>query len=178
MLRSLVGSEMCIRDRFSTSFNTRSGANQNGVPAIPTIRGQLRTPSNKRHTNGHLPNCPSSRPSGQGSLIYNSTWHPKVVNDLIQWGRTCGLKFNPEKTVCIIFNKAKQITSYPNKLLVSGQQVEFSTTTKYLGVHLDHKLLWTTHITQALKKAKAYLFMILKNAVSYTHLTLPTIYSV
>ena len=87
----------------------------------------------------------------------------KVVNDLIQWGKTCGLKFNPEKTVCIIFNKAKQITSYPNKLLVSGQQVEFSTTTKYLGVHLDHKLLWTTHITQALKKAKAYLFMILKN---------------
>ena len=41
--------------------------------------------------------------------------------------------------------------------------VEFSTTTKYLGVHLDHKLLWTTHINQALKKAKAYLFMILKN---------------
>ena len=79
----------------------------------------------------------------------------KVVNDLIQWGRTCGLKFNPEKTVCIIFTKAKHISSYQNKLLVSGKQVEFSTTTKYLGVHLDHKLLWTTHITQALKKAKA-----------------------
>ena len=87
----------------------------------------------------------------------------KVVNDLIQWGRTFGLKFNPKKTVCIIFTKAKQISSYPNKLLVSGKQVDFSTTTKYLGVHLDHKLLWTTHITQAFKKAKAYLFMILNN---------------
>ena len=86
----------------------------------------------------------------------------KEVDDLIQWGNTCGLKLNPEKTVCIIFTKAKQISSYPNKLLVGGTRVDFSTTTKYLGVYLDHKLLWTTHITQALKKAKAYLFMILK----------------
>ena len=59
----------------------------------------------------------------------------------------------------------QQARNYRRKssLLVSGKQVDFSTTTKYLGVHLDHKLLWTTHITQALKKAKAYLFMILKN---------------
>ena len=87
----------------------------------------------------------------------------KVVNELLQWGLTCGLKFNPEKTVCILFTKSNQIKTYPNKLQVNGKRVEFSTQTKYLGVHLDHKLLWTTHITEALKKAKAYLFKILKN---------------
>ena len=49
------------------------------------------------------------------------------------------------------------------KLMVNGKQVDFSTTTKYLGVTLDHKLLWTPDLTQAIKKAKAYLFMIPKN---------------
>ena len=26
----------------------------------------------------------------------------KVINELIQWGLSCNLKFNPDKTVCII----------------------------------------------------------------------------
>ena len=87
----------------------------------------------------------------------------KVVNDQITWGHSCGLKFNPDKTVCIIFTKAKNIIKYPNTLIVGGKNVEFSTTIKYLGVTLDHKRLWTTHITQAVQKAKVYLFMIQKN---------------
>ena len=87
----------------------------------------------------------------------------KVVDELIKWGLTCNLKFNPEKTVCIIFTKYKSIAEYPNKLTVSGKRIDFSTTTKYLGIYLDHKLLWTYHINQAISKAKAYLFMVLKN---------------
>ena len=61
----------------------------------------------------------------------------KVVNDLIAWGHSCGLKFNPDKTVRIIFTKAKNITKYPNKYIVGGKNVDFSATTKYLGVTLD-----------------------------------------
>ena len=65
----------------------------------------------------------------------------KVVIDQITWGHSCGLKFNPDKTVCMCFTKAKNIIKYPNKLIVGGKNVDFSTTTKYLGVTLDHKLL-------------------------------------
>ena len=46
----------------------------------------------------------------------------KVVNDLISWEQTCGLKFNPEKTVCITFTQAKSISEYPNKLIVNGKE--------------------------------------------------------
>ena len=65
----------------------------------------------------------------------------KVVNDLITWGHSCGLKLNPDKTVCIIFTKVKNIIRYPNKSIAGGKNVDFSTSTKYLGVTLDHKLL-------------------------------------
>ena len=94
----------------------------------------------------------------------------KVINELILWGRTQGLHLNPDKTLCIFFTKSKEIKTYLNKLLVNGKRIEFSTSTKYLGVTLDHKLLWTPHITQAIKKAKTYLFMILKNVnTKYGH---------
>ena len=87
----------------------------------------------------------------------------KVIDDLVFWGHSCEPKFNLDKTVCIIFTKAKTITDLPNKLTVSEKSVDFSYSTKYLGVTLDSKLLWSIHTHKASQKAKAYFFMILNN---------------
>ena len=52
----------------------------------------------------------------------------------------------------------------PQKLQVSGQPEEFSTTAKYLGVTLDQSLTWSTHLKKQITKGKRYLFT-LKKAV-------------
>ena len=69
----------------------------------------------------------------------------KVVNNLTDWGASVGLKFNPEKTVVMLFSKSNiKEAKMPNQLLMGNKRIPFSTSTRYLG------------------------------AVSYTHLTLPT----
>ena len=86
----------------------------------------------------------------------------KVVDKLVNWGKLKGLTFNPEKTVVMLFTKKNiKPRQLPNKLIMNGKRVEFSTQTKYLGVTLDDKLLWSTHWKNVLKRAKQYLFMIL-----------------
>ena len=65
----------------------------------------------------------------------------KVVNALELWGRKAGIKFNSSKTQVVIFTKKRLKPEHmPQKLRVSDQPVEFSTTAKYLGVTLDQKL--------------------------------------
>ena len=58
-----------------------------------------------------------------------------MVTNLEEWGEDRGLKFNASKTVVVIFTKARlKESEYPNKLLVSGEPVEFSNQARYLGV--------------------------------------------
>ena len=86
----------------------------------------------------------------------------KVVNELIIWGNSTGLKFNADKTVVIIFSKSTiKPENYPNKLIMEGKAVNFSQSTKYLGVHLDAKLLWSVQSDTAIKRAKNYIFMLM-----------------
>ena len=88
----------------------------------------------------------------------------KVVTNLEEWGEERGLKFNASKTVVVIFTKSRlKESEYPNKLLVSGEPVEFSSQARYLGVTLDSKLLWTEHFNNQVTKCKQYLFMLKKS---------------
>ena len=88
----------------------------------------------------------------------------KVVTNLEEWGEERGLKFNASKTIVAIFTKAiLKEREYPNKLLVSGEPVEFSNQARYLGVTLDSKFLWTEHFNNQINKCKQYLFMLKKS---------------
>ena len=90
----------------------------------------------------------------------------KVVNKLEAWGQTAGLKFNSSKTEVVIFTKKRLKPEHmPQKLKVSNQPVEFSTTAKYLGVTLDQKLTWNTHLHNQINKGKRYLFTLKKAVV-------------
>ena len=81
----------------------------------------------------------------------------KMINRRDDWGKEVGLKFNPSKTEVIIFTKSNLKTNkLPNKLIMDDKRVPFSTHTKYLGVTLDSKLLWTQQWLNVIKAAKAF----------------------
>ena len=83
----------------------------------------------------------------------------RIVNQLVTWGNTIGLTFNPSKTVCIQFTRAtdKTIKIPRNKLRINGIEVAFLLETRYLGVQLDAKLTWNTHFDITVSKPKRYL---------------------
>ena len=79
----------------------------------------------------------------------------KMLNDLSEWGKTCGLKFNPEKSVAVVFSRRRK--EPPFSLSIDGKDIAYQTEVKYLGVTLDSKLHWTKHIEEKLTKTKKYL---------------------
>ena len=87
----------------------------------------------------------------------------KVITKLEEWGLTCGLTFNPSKTVVVIFTKKQiSVSQQPNKLQVGGLSVPFTHSAKYLGVILDSKFTWNLHFTTQITKCKKYLHMLQK----------------
>ena len=81
-----------------------------------------------------------------------------IIDRLVDWGKTCGLMFNPKKTEAIYFSRARTLPLC-KPLFVDGQHVPFSDTARYLGVYLDRKLYWTHHVQIRLAKAKRYLML-------------------
>ena len=101
-------------------------------------------------------------------------------------GRTCGLKFSPAKSIPIVFKPNYKPQIPPKKLKIYGKKLEYSTSTRYLGVILDDRLTWGPHWSDKIPANLKYLRTLANKMkqlhgpkpVSYTHLTLPTIYSV
>ena len=82
----------------------------------------------------------------------------KMLDDLTAWGRTCGLKFNPEKSAAVVFSRRRKAP--PFALKIDGGEIAYKTEVKYLGITLDSKLHWTPHITEKLTKTKKYLHQV------------------
>lgn len=78
-----------------------------------------------------------------------------MLNKLVKWGKTCGLHFNSEKSVAIVFTRRRKLP--PKHLMTDGKPVPYRKSVKYLCVTLDSKLHWTEHITNKIKKTKRYL---------------------
>ena len=79
----------------------------------------------------------------------------KMLDELTAWGKTCGLRFNPEKSVAVVFSRRHKVP--PRKLVIDGKEIEYQTEVKYLGITLDRKLHWTKHIDDKIGKAKRFL---------------------
>ena len=80
--------------------------------------------------------------------------------------KKCGLTFNANKTVVLLFTKSSVIRKkYEDKKLIKmdGQSIPFSETVKYLGVTLDNKLTWKTHIDEKTTACKKLMVMLNSN---------------
>ena len=103
--------------------------------------------------NGYADDC--SALAGGRRLDHALKRLQKMLNELANWGKTCGLKFNPEKSVAVVFTRRQKLP--PFSLKIDGKEIVYKSEVKYLGVTLDSKLHWTKHIEEKITKAKRYL---------------------
>ena len=90
---------------------------------------------------------------------------------ICEWLRYNRLVINWTKTHAILFDiKKNNPTDYLNlELLVDGEKVPFVSSTKILGVTVDHKLRFDLHIASICKKVNSKLFVLNKKAFLFTH---------
>ena len=72
-----------------------------------------------------------------------------AINKIHQWTFSRGFGISQEKTVAIHFHNKRGIQQEP-LLLLSGNNIQFKPSTKFLGLVFDQKLSWDAHI-KALK---------------------------
>ena len=78
-----------------------------------------------------------------------------MLERLVAWGHTCGLRFNPQKTVAVMFTRATR--SFDRLVRMNGQLLPFSDSVVYLGVTLDAGLKWRSHFDNKIVKSKRLL---------------------
>ena len=75
-----------------------------------------------------------------------------MLERLVTWGLSCGLRFNSQKTVAVMFTRATR--DFPRRVRMDGQLLPYSPSVVYLGVTLDSELKWRDHINLKIKKVK------------------------
>ena len=84
----------------------------------------------------------------------------EVMDKASAWAQTKGMRFSSAKTVPVIFSRTKYDT--PNNIILNGVPLEYGKVVKYLGVYIDHKLLWNEHVNIKIKMAKKLLMNIVR----------------
>ena len=87
----------------------------------------------------------------------------EALKKAIAWGEQHSLRFVPEKTVAVFFHRKKRFIP-PKKLKMGDTLLEYSSTMKYLGCHLDTGLTMQYHLQQKIIKAKR-LIMKVRDAI-------------
>ena len=106
--------------------------------------------------NGYADDC--SALYGGPRLDHAISRLQKMLDSLTAWGRRCGLHFNPEKSVAIVFTRSRKTP--PKPLYIDGKPIEYKQEVRYLGVTLDSKLHWKTHIDDKVRKAKKFIHQV------------------
>ena len=104
--------------------------------------------------NGYADDC--SALYGGPRLDHAISRLQKMLDSLTAWGKRCGLRFNPEKSVAVVFSRRRKLP--PRALQIDGKDIPYKQEAKYLGVTLDSKLLWNTHINDKIAKAKKFIY--------------------
>ena len=78
------------------------------------------------------------------------------INKLSEWTKAHHLKLCPNKTKAMIFTR-KRFSLEGQKLTLDGQEIEFVSSFKYLGVTFDPKLTFHSHTKSVANKAKTSL---------------------
>jgi len=82
----------------------------------------------------------------------------KAIDKVLVWGRSEQLTFNALKTKVIVFtHKTSVKTDEFSKLNMNNSELEFVKELKYLGVTLDSKITWRSHIIGKVNECKRIL---------------------
>ena len=82
------------------------------------------------------------------------------INKLVNWGETCNLKFNPSKTLMIVFTTKKSPPTPSISIQINNKPVTVVKSLRYLGVTLDSRLNWDAHRNITIQNAKKSLITI------------------
>ena len=70
------------------------------------------------------------------------------LNDLQRWLSEWRIPINVSKSTAITFARAGRCCIQPRPITLLGEPIEWVDTTRYLGVNLDTRLIWSPHIDQ------------------------------
>ena len=80
------------------------------------------------------------------------------------------LLLNPSKTKCMLFNRSLPTPARRSSITtLDGSDLEYVDNYKYLGVWLDWKLSFQTHIKHLQSKIKSRICFLYRNKASFTH---------
>lgn len=97
----------------------------------------------------------------------------RVLEDIIKWLRSNNLKINIGKTLYMTF-RYKNSKPAPLNIHFDNETIKETDSTKFLGIHIDSTLSWTTHIGNVCNKLNQYayaLYLLRKVANMQTLLT-------
>ena len=98
------------------------------------------------------------------------------MKHISQWLKANKLTLNSEKTYYMVFHRGRR-KSYNNiKLYIDDAIIEEASTIKYLGVILDNKLKWTSHIAFVKNKVAKGIGIIQRASKFLTKATLSKLY--
>ena len=82
-----------------------------------------------------------------------------AINMAVEWGRDNGLVFSHKKTQVILFKRKNKVKVEGN-LYINGSKIPFSDEVTYLGLTLNERLNWNTHVIKKVNKCKGKLCML------------------
>ena len=82
----------------------------------------------------------------------------RMLNKLNNWGVGKNLKFNPSKTIAVLFSKKHKPKQRFLKL--GGKFIKHENKVKYLGITLDRRLSWREHINDKISTCRTILLNI------------------
>ena len=88
-----------------------------------------------------------------------------MLEKLVRWGASCGLRFNSQKTVVVMFSRSTKVC--PKLVRMDGDLIPYSDTVVYLGVTMDKELRWNHHIQLKIKKVRQLLMKMSSITHSY-----------
>lgn len=72
----------------------------------------------------------------------------EAIRSLEKWARQTGFRFSIEKTKAVYFTKQRKYKDIYPKILLNNEHIQYTETTKFLGITLDRKLTWKPHLLQ------------------------------
>ena len=121
-----------------------------------------------------MPNCINHsklKLFADDALLYNQIKKPTDVNNLqsdldnlITWSESWQMKFNPLKCETMRISRHTSIPSpIPHSYHINNTPLAQVDTVKYLGIHIDDKLSFATHLKEVGKKATNVLHLLMRS---------------